>query len=137
MSIAMDPGAVNGEAVAAYVRSHDASLLEDDAVVVDVTSGLRWEGRAAIADMLDYLYRVAFDAHLEDVRLVVGREAVVVEATFVGRHLAEFAGIQPSGAMVRVPLVALYDVRDGRISAARIHFSVASFMAQAGENAAA
>jgi predicted ester cyclase len=51
--------------------------------------------------------------------------------TFVGTHQGEFAGLPATGRDVRVPLVVIYDLADGRIAGARVHFSVASFTAQA------
>jgi predicted ester cyclase len=130
MTIALDPIARNAAAVAAYVDSHDPVHLRQDATFVDVASGLRWEGREAVAGMLHWLYGVAFDAHVEDRRFVVGLDGAVLEATFVGRHLAEFAGVPGTGREVRVPLVVIYDLVDGQIVGARIHFGVASFLAQ-------
>jgi hypothetical protein len=130
MAIATDPIAANAVALTAYLRDHDPSALRSDAVFVDVTSGLRWEGREAIAGMLDFFYRVAFEAHVEDVRLIVGVDGAAFEGTFVGRHLAEFAGVPGTGVDVRVPMAILYDLVEGQITGARIHFSVASFLAQ-------
>ena len=127
---ASDPIARNGAAISAYLLEHDASFLRPDATFLDVTSGLRWEGREAIEGMLEFFYRVAFDAHVEDVRMIVGVDGAAVEATFVGRHLAEFAGVPATGADVRVPMAVLYDLAEGEIVGARIHFSVASFLAQ-------
>lgn len=131
MTVALDPIASNALTIANYLENHDVSALHPEAVFVDVTSGLRWQGRDAIAGMLAYLYEVAFDAHIEEPRLIVGLDAAVVEATFVGRHKAEFAGVPGSGVVVRVPLVVIYDVSDAQITGARIHFSVASLIAQA------
>lgn len=130
MTSATDTISANAAAVAAYVEEHDATKLRADATFVDVTSGLRWHGRDAIAGMLDFFYRVAFDARVEDSRLVAGLDAVVLEATFVGRHLGEFAGVPGTGIEVRVPMVIIYDLVDAEIAGARIHFSVASFLAQ-------
>lgn len=130
MAIALDPIARNTAAVTAYVDSHDPAHLREDATFVDVASGLRWEGRGAVSGMLGWLYRVAFDAHVEDRRFVVGLDGAALEATFVGRHLAEFAGVPGTGREVRVPLVVIYDLLDGQIAGARVHFGVASFLAQ-------
>lgn len=124
----------NREALLAYLERHDPDRLADDAVFVDVTSGLRWQGPEAIAGMLSWFYRSVFDATLEDTRTFMaadGRQAVL-EGTFVGRHIGEFAGVPATGRTVRVPLVVLYDLADGRITGARFHFNVASFLGQVG-----
>ena len=132
MTLATDPIACNAAAVAAYHESHDPSCLRQDVVFVDMASGLRWEGREAVAGMLAWLYHVAFEARVEDARLTVGLDGVALEATFTGRHLAEFAGVPGTGRDVRVPLAIFYDLAEGQISGARIHFGVATFLAQVG-----
>lgn len=121
------------EIVEAYLREHDASLLAPDAVFTDVTTGMTWSGRQAIDGMLAWMYHDVFDAHVEDARVLVsddGNEAVF-EGTFVGVHQGEFAGVPATGRTVRVPLVVLYGLADGQIIRGRVHFSVASFRAQA------
>jgi predicted ester cyclase len=131
MVVTTDPIARNEQVVRAYLERHDVASLHPDAVFVDAASGMQWTGHEAIAGMLHWFYEVAFTAHLEDSRLIVGETAAVIEATFVGIHQAEFAGVPPTGREVRVPLVVVYDLDDGRITGARVHFSVASFLAQA------
>ena len=116
-----------------YLVDHDASAVGPHATFTDATSGLSWTGREAVEGMLAWMYHGVFEAHVEDVRLIVGADdtAGVAEMTFVGRHLGEFAGVPATGREVRVPLVVIYDLADGLITGARFHFSVASFMAQA------
>jgi steroid delta-isomerase-like uncharacterized protein len=120
------------EIVEAYVREHDASLLAADAVFTDMSTGMTWTGRKAIGGMLEWMYHGVFDAHVEDARLIVGDDGadVVLEATFVGVHRGEFAGVPATGRTVRVPLVVLYGLMAGEIVNARIHFNAASFRAQ-------
>ena len=121
-----------GAVLHGYLVDHDASHLADDATFTDVTSGMHWTGREAIGAMLDWLYRGVFDARVEDMRLIVGADGAgaAAEMTFVGRHIGEFAGVPGTGRDVRVPMVVVYDLAGGRITAARVHFSVASFLAQ-------
>jgi len=122
--------AANAALMGRYLEGHDSAALNDDAVFVDVTSGMRWEGPEAIGGMLDWFYHVAFEAVVEGSRLIVGLEGAALEATFVGRHQGEFAGIPPTGRTVRVPLAVLYDIAGGQITGARVHFAVASFLQQ-------
>lgn len=123
----------NAEALRRYLVEHDASYLADDATFVDATTGLSWTGREAVEGMLAWFYHGVFEAHVEDVRLIVAGDETVAaaEMTFVGVHQGEFAGIPATGREVRVPLVVIYDLADGRITGARFHFGVAAFMAQA------
>ena len=119
-------------ALRGYLVEHDASYLADDATFSDVTSGMQWTGREAIGAMLEWLYRGVFEARAEDLRLIGGADgaAAAAELTFVGRHVGEFAGVPGTGRDVRVPMVVIYELAGGQISAARVHFSVASFLAQ-------
>ncbi len=48
----------------------------------------------------------------------------------MGTHIGEFAGALATGKAFRGPLCVTYDFREGKISAARIYFSVPAFIAQ-------
>lgn len=128
----MDPAARAEAAVLSYLGGHDTDALAEAAVFTDLTTGMTWTGRAAIDGMLDWFYHGVFEAHVEDSRLTVGHDgaSVVLEATFVGVHQGEFAGVPATGRTVRIPLVVAYDLRDGVITAGRVHFDTASFLAQ-------
>lgn len=132
MAIAVDTSRSNATVLAAYVEAHDTTLLHPQATFVDQTSGMRWVGPSAIGGMLEWFYAVAFEAHLEDRRLIVDGDSGVLEATFVGVHRGEFAGVPGTGRAMRIPMVVIYDLSGGLIVGARIYFSVASFLAQAG-----
>jgi steroid delta-isomerase-like uncharacterized protein len=123
----------NAAALRAYLAGHDTATLAPDAVFTDVTTGMTWTGPEAIGGMLDWFYHGVFEAHVEDGRLIVADDgtSAALEATFVGTHRGEFAGIAATGRTVRVPLVVVYDLGDGRITAGRVHFDVAAFLAQA------
>ncbi len=132
MATAIDQVQRNGEALRAYLEEHDTSYLADDATFTDVTSGMSWTGPEAIGGMLDWMYHAVFEAQAEDPRLIFGADgrAAAVELTFAGRHIGEFAGVPATGREVRVPMVVVYELADGQITGARVHFNVASFMAQ-------
>lgn len=131
MAVAVDAIAQNVETLTAYLEHHDGSRLHPEAVFVDQTSGAQWIGPEAIAGMLEWFYSVAFEADLEDRNVIIGANGGVLEATFVGIHRAEFAGVAATGREMRIPLVVIYDLADGLVTGGRIYFSVASFMAQA------
>jgi hypothetical protein len=110
MTVSIDPVAQNTDTLAAYLEHHDTSRLRPDAVFVDQTSGMRWVGPEAIAGMLEWFYSVAFEAGLEDSRVIVGSNGGVLEATFVGVHRGEFASGPATGREMRIPLVVIYDL---------------------------
>ncbi len=108
--------------VEAYLHRHDVSMISDDSVFVVMSTGQESRGRAAIEGLLDYFYNKAFNAQFAQKDLVVGEGKVVAEGDFHGKQNLEFAGIQPSGKEVHVPLCIKYDVRDGKIKRANIYF---------------
>lgn len=120
------------ELMKAYASSHDPRFLTDDAVFRDMSTGQEHHGREAIAGMLDYVYHQAFDAHAETEQILVDGDHAVLEATFVGRHIGEFAGIPATGRSVRVPLLVSYDLADDGVKRARIYMAVPEMMRQLG-----
>lgn len=105
----------------AYFASHDAKYVADDAVFTHMGSGEDYEGREAIAGMLNYMYHVAFDARAETKNTVITADHALLEAEFVGKHIGEFAGLAPTNREVRVPLCVTYDLQNGLIKKARVY----------------
>ena len=128
-----DQGVVerNRAAVLEYLEGHRTDRLRSDAVFANLSTGDQWVGPTAIGGMLDWFYHAAFEARVEDSRLIVGEDAVALIGTFAGRHTGSFAGIEATGRDVRVPLVVVYDLEDGQIVAGRFLFDTATFLAQA------
>ena len=122
----------NRDAVIGYLERHDATKLAEDAVFTDMSSGQSWQGREAIAGMLDGMYHGMFDARADVVNLIADEEHVVLEARFIGRHIGEFAGVPATNKDVDVPLAVVYDLRDGQIVAGRVFWTVPVFLAQVG-----
>jgi len=118
--------------VMAYARSHDASFVAEDAVFTDMATGRETSGRAAIAQMLDYFYHQAFDAHPELTHLIATDGQATIEGYVVGTHIGEFAGIPPTGKDVRVPLAVVYDHEADQIKRARIYLLITVLFQQLG-----
>lgn len=60
-----------------------------------------------------------FDARPELKKVVATAGDAFLEVDFVGTHTGKFAGIESTGAKLRVPYSVAYDLDDNRISAAR------------------
>ncbi len=84
-------------------------------------TGEETKGRDAIAGMLHYMYHIAFDAKGEIVNTIITEDMAVLEATFKGKHIGEFAGMPPTNKEVNVPLCITYDIKDGFIKQAKIY----------------
>jgi len=107
--------------IQAYMNSHDVQYVAEDAVYTHMGSGDKYEGREAIGQMLHYMYHIAFDAKAETINTVINEDNALLEARFKGRHIGEFAGLQPTNKEVDVPLCVSYDLEDGFIKRARIY----------------
>jgi steroid delta-isomerase-like uncharacterized protein len=120
--------------VTRYLQSGhtDLSMMADDVVFTTMATGDEHAGLEAVRQMLHQVYHVAFDAHADVRTLVFEDSHAVLEATFVGRHTGEFAGVAATGREVRVPLCVVYDIADDKIARARIYFEVPAFLAQVG-----
>ena len=120
------------DVVMRYINSNhsDLSMMAPDVVFTSMASGEEHRGVEALAGMLHYIYHVAFDAHAEMKNMIVSDGKAVLEADFVGKHIAEFAGVPATGKMVRVPLCVVYDLERDQIKRGRVYFEVPAFLKQ-------
>ena len=109
--------------ITAYLETHDARYVAEDAVYINTSSGERAIGRQAIAKMLNYFYRIAFDAHPKITNRIVTEKKAMIEGFFIGKHIGDFWGVRPTGKIVSVPFCVSYSLSDGLIKEARIFFS--------------
>jgi predicted ester cyclase len=105
-----------------YLHGHDTTRVADDAVFVVMGSGSESKGRPAVEQLIDYFYNKAFTAHFDLKDLIIGEGRAIAEGVFVGKQNMEFAGIQPSGKEVHVPLLIKYEIKNGKIARANIYF---------------
>lgn len=105
----------------AYFKTHDTKYVMEDAVFINMSTGERTEGRKAVSEMLHFIYHVAFDAVAEIKNWVITENKAVLEGTFKGKHIAEFAGLPATNKQVNVPLCVTYDLENGLIKQARIY----------------
>jgi predicted ester cyclase len=83
--------------------------------------------------MIRYLHEQAFDAQPQIKSLLVDGERAALEADFVGRHIAEFAGKPATGKEIRVPYSVVYDLEGEQITALRIYMSIDAILRQLDE----
>jgi predicted ester cyclase len=121
------------EVVTAYLQNHgEQSLLAENAVFTDMSTGEEYRGRDAIAQSLEYFYHQAFEARPEVQSTLIDDGHAVAEGEFVGRHIGDFGGISATGREVRVPICVAYDVEGDKITRARIYLLGNVLMEQLG-----
>jgi hypothetical protein len=114
----------------AYFASHDVQYVAEDGVFTHMSSGERYEGREAVRQMLNYIYHVAFDARAEITNKVITENKALLEARLIGRHIGEFAGLQPTNKEVDVPFCVSYDLENGLVKNARVYMMNDVLMSQ-------
>jgi steroid delta-isomerase-like uncharacterized protein len=114
-----------------------ASYFTDDVVWTTMETGDRVQGREAVRDFIIALHQRAFDAAPELVHVAFADDVAALEAVFIGKHIAEFAGVPATGATVRLPYSVFYGVANGRIAALRAYFPVMALSRQLAEAASA
>lgn len=128
------PRAETREAIESYLSSQDArGYFSDDAEFsfAGLTEPAR--GPEAIARVLHLFYQEAFtETGAEVKRLVVDEDAAVAEFEFTGKHTGELNGIAPTNNSVRIPMIAVYEVADKKITSARLYYDTAEMAAQLG-----
>jgi predicted ester cyclase len=105
-----------------FLASHDVQYVAEDAVYNNLGSGDEYHGREAIGGMLHYMYHIAFDARAEITNTIITEKKAMFEGNFIGRHIGEFAGIQPTNKEISVHMCGSYDLEDGLIKKGRIYF---------------
>lgn len=116
--------------IESFFKTRDSKYIATDAVFINMSTGDETKGREAIAGMLHYLYHIAFDAKAEIKNTIITEEKALLEADFKGKHVGEFAGLQPTNKEINVPLCVSYDLEDGLIKQARIYMLTDVMMRQ-------
>ena len=108
----------------------DVSMMAADVRFTIMATGQEHRGPDGVLKMLHYFYQVAFEATAETTLVLFGESNAMVEGTFVGKHIGEFAGVPATGKQVRVPLCVVYDLKSDHIAHGRIYFEMPVLMAQ-------
>ena len=117
-------------AEAVLARADYQRFFADDIRLEVVGTDQRVRGAQAAEQAIRFLHEVAFDARPEITNVLVDDHGAAAEATFVGTHIGEFAGISATGSDVRVPYSVFYELDAGRITAVRIHMPMDQLVAQ-------
>ena len=87
-------------------------------------------GRDGVRQLLRHFYQEAFDSRAQTRNLIYAEDHAVLEADFIGKHIGNFAGIEPTGRMISVPLCVVYDLAGDQITQARLYFETDSLFRQ-------
>ncbi len=110
----------------------DVSMMTDDVIFTVMATGQENCGKEGVMGMLNYFYRIAFDATAETKNVIIADQQALVEGDFVGKHIGEFAGIPATQKQVRVPIAIAYDLEHDRIKRGRVYFEMPTLLRQVG-----
>lgn len=124
------------ETIMAYTRGgteahgHDHSRLAQDAVFTLMSTNKFFQGRAAVEQLLDLLYRTAFEGRDAIQTIIVDEEHAVVEGVFSGKHIGDFDGIAATGKQVEVGYCAVYKIAEEKIKSGHLYLPVEALRRQ-------
>jgi steroid delta-isomerase-like uncharacterized protein len=90
------------------------------------------DGEEAVRELLQGLTHGLPDLHTETVRLRHLDDGVLVEGIITGTHDGEWAGIQPSGNRVNVPLVGIFEFDGDRLLCEKVYLDMVTVLTQMG-----
>jgi predicted ester cyclase len=117
-------------AEALLARADYGRFFAHDIELEVMGTGQRARGPEAAEQTIRFLHEIAFDAQPEIANIMVDERGAALEATFVGRHVGEFAGVGATDNAVRVPYSVFYDISDGAITSLRIYMPMDQLLAQ-------
>ena len=120
--LANDPVTLHLDALSGRVETDLGVGLAAGVSLTLVPTGEVVMGRDAVTVVFAELHRQAFEAQTTALSRTVQGGQTMVEASFTGRHVAEFAGIPPTGNVVSVPYVVAYQTQAGEIVTIRAYF---------------
>ncbi|MCW2810306.1 MAG: hypothetical protein JWP61_764 [Friedmanniella sp.] len=124
--------------VAALQRRGDITpYFAPDVVWRTMETGEEVVGAANVAGYIHTFHTVLFDAAARLRSLVVADDFACVEADFVGRHTAEFAGVPPTGVEVEVAYCVTYGLSGAGITWLHAYLPLSQLLGQLGAGAAA
>jgi steroid delta-isomerase-like uncharacterized protein len=107
-----------------------AAYFADDVQWTTTETGEVISGADAVRDFITAFHTELFDASPEIGPTICGDGVAALEATFVGKHIAEFAGVAATGTQVRLPYSVFYELDDGKIMALRAYLPLSSLVEQ-------
>lgn len=130
MTVEETEGTIRAYLEALQTGGDFAAYFADDITWTTMETGDQIRGREPVRDFIVALHSQLFDAAPEFGHVTVAEGVAALEAVFVGKHIAEFAGVPATGADVRLPYSVSYDLVGGKIDALRAYFPITALVHQ-------
>jgi steroid delta-isomerase-like uncharacterized protein len=90
------------------------------------------DGEEAVRELLQGFMDGFPDFHADIGKLYHAGDAVIIEGLITGTHDGEWAGIQPTGRRVEVPIAAIFEFDDDRLLCEKVYMDFAAVLTQIG-----
>jgi steroid delta-isomerase-like uncharacterized protein len=90
------------------------------------------DGEEAVRELLQGFMDGFPDFHADIGKLHHAGDAVIIEGLITGTHDGEWAGIQPTGRRVEVPIAAIFEFDDDRLLCEKVYMDFAAVLTQIG-----
>jgi steroid delta-isomerase-like uncharacterized protein len=88
------------------------------------------DGEAAVRELVGGLVGAFPDFHFEIDRWHHADHAVIVEGVMTGTHKGQWAGLDPRGHRMEVPVLCIFDFEDDRLVNESVYFDFATIQRQ-------
>ncbi|MCC7357834.1 MAG: ester cyclase [Anaerolineales bacterium] len=128
------PAQANTQLIQTLFAGHAAeAFYAENATFHDMSQPAPLQGRTAIGGLLRAFCGEWFtEARAEPRSLVAAESAVVAEFVFHGKNTGSLNGAPPTGKIVAVPMMAVYEIAEGRIQHARLYYDATTMARQLG-----
>jgi hypothetical protein len=103
-----------------------------DAVVESPLAGGTTNGLAQIKQVFETYFTAFPDLGMNEGEVLVDGQRAAVMATFTGTDRGGFMGLPPTGRQVTIPVVFLYEFKDGTIARDRRFYDFTGLLIQVG-----
>ena len=104
----------------------------DNAVVESPLAGGTTEGREQIKHVFETYFSAFPNLEMQQSDVLVDNQRAVVVATFVGTDSGGFMGMPATGRRVTIPVVFIYEFKDGKIVRDRRIYDFTGMLVQVG-----
>jgi len=92
--------------------------------------GIVHDGGQAVGELLSGMFKGFPDFTVEIIKSHHSDEAVILEIRLKGTHLGDFGGLKPTGRMMNIPVVCIFDFDNDQLVCEKVYFDMATLVNQ-------
>jgi steroid delta-isomerase-like uncharacterized protein len=92
--------------------------------------GIVHDGGQAVGELLSGMFKGFPDFTVEIIKTHHSDDAITLEIRLKGTHLGDWAGLKPTGRMMDIPVVCIFDFDEDRLVCEKVYFDMATLTNQ-------